>query len=442
MAERIPPSVNNMDMLNGYFLQFGPVQAMQINHHRHEAIVTFSRADNAKEALRYPVLGDPSIGLRPWRSKAGQRGPHEAPSADAPEGASTVPPSQGGTAVSSEAAPALAAAPAAAATADSIAQDGSHAGDGNSQVIGNKHLEIGKALETRKKAGELEERRKILLHGLTDQLKKVMAKISNPETSEKARDQLQVILVTIKDKMTALTPKQELPKPRPRAPEWHAEDEDVPTTTRPSAPPTRPPAPRRMSGGRPRPPPWAYWHSEWYPPSHSAPAGGEDAEPAVRAPKAQAMEQDDGENSCGETELMETDIEDEELLSSMKAAAPAASDAPMAAAEEAPAATTPPAAAASAAPDAAEEATRPKDPVLDDAVAAGERSSPPKENATEDAGAAGSSPPPPSSEAKAAAGDDDAAKASDAPAPAAAGNAAEAPMEAAAEAPADSVSAA
>ncbi|CAE8622197.1 unnamed protein product, partial [Polarella glacialis] len=79
VAERVPPSVNNMDVLNEYFARFGPVSALQINQNRHEAIVTFARMEHAEEALRWPVLNDPSIGLRPWRAKAGQRAPNEAP---------------------------------------------------------------------------------------------------------------------------------------------------------------------------------------------------------------------------------------------------------------------------------------------------------------------------------------------------------------------------
>jgi len=69
VAELVSPSVNNMDVLNEYFGTFGPVTALQINHHRHEAIITFGRLEDAEEALRWPVLNDPSIGLRPWRSK-------------------------------------------------------------------------------------------------------------------------------------------------------------------------------------------------------------------------------------------------------------------------------------------------------------------------------------------------------------------------------------
>eukprot|EP00439_Symbiodinium_sp_Y106_P047348 s4598_g6.t1 len=61
---QVPPGVNKMDVLNEYFGRFGPVSSLQINQVRHEAIVTFSRMEDAEEALRYPVLNDPSIGLR------------------------------------------------------------------------------------------------------------------------------------------------------------------------------------------------------------------------------------------------------------------------------------------------------------------------------------------------------------------------------------------
>lgn len=53
---------------------------------------------------------------------------------------------------------------------------------------------------------ELEEKRKMILQGLTDQLKLVMSKIGDPKTSEQGREKLQGILLTIKDKISALTP--------------------------------------------------------------------------------------------------------------------------------------------------------------------------------------------------------------------------------------------
>merc|ERR1712151_421587 len=53
---------------------------------------------------------------------------------------------------------------------------------------------------------EVEDKRKKLLQSLTDQLKMVMGKINNPDTSEKSRESLRTLLETIKSKITALTP--------------------------------------------------------------------------------------------------------------------------------------------------------------------------------------------------------------------------------------------
>jgi len=333
VAERVPPSVNNMDVLNEYFLQFGPVTAMQINHNRHEAIVTFARVENAEEAMRWPVLNDPSIGLRPWRSKAGQRGPHEVPTLESPDGAPQS--GEAGT-------PATERAPD-AASASNLPGSAEVPGASNENVSahasldlkGNRHLETGKLLENKRKHGELEDRRKHLLQGLTDQLKKVMAKISNPETTEKNRDQLQVILATIKDKITILTPKHEQAKPRLRvAPplEWHAEEEAGQTA--PSATAPQRSQATRWSSWRPRAPAWAQpWQNDWTVPSHPTAQADEpaisaetpaEATEAPNANNAVEQEQDDGEASGGETEAMESDIEDLELLAAMAAAAAAA----------------------------------------------------------------------------------------------------------------------
>eukprot|EP00913_Durusdinium_trenchii_P030928 g28967.t2 len=125
-----------MDVLNEYFGRFGPVSSLQINQMRHEAIVTFSRMEDAEEALRFPVLNDPSIGLRPWRPKAGQRAPDDVP------------------------------------------------GEANAPVVpsipiiasGNMTLESASVLEAKRKREELQDRRKALLSSLTDQLKQVLAR--------------------------------------------------------------------------------------------------------------------------------------------------------------------------------------------------------------------------------------------------------------------------
>lgn len=337
MAERVPPSMNSMDVLNEYFLQFGPVTAMQINHNRHETIVTFGRVEHAEEAMKWPVLNDPTIGLRPWRSKAGQRGPHEPPpSIEGPDGALVSPlgaQANGMNVAASSEAPGApdvttAVVPehgAVDGTPNDAASSYVHAVD---QVKGNKHLETGKLLENKRKHGELEERRKSLLQGLTDQLKKVMAKISDPQTSEKNRDQLQVILSTIKDKITALTPKEPKPRIRVAAPasEWHLQGEEEVTQAAPSGVAGRgSPASRwPPSSWRPRGPSWAPWQNEWTLPVSDRSVVAEEsaeataptevpADAAIANSALQEQEHEDGYVSGAETEAMDSDIEDLEL---------------------------------------------------------------------------------------------------------------------------------
>merc|ERR1712060_272786 len=72
-------------------------------------------------------------------------------------------------------------------------------------------LETGKVLEEKKKKEDIEDRRKKLLQGLTDQLKMVMGRISNPSITDKNREALQTLLSSIKDKITALTPVEKKP---------------------------------------------------------------------------------------------------------------------------------------------------------------------------------------------------------------------------------------
>lgn len=248
VAERVPPSLNNMDVLNEYFGTYGPVVNLQINHARHEAIITFSRVENAEEAMRWPVLNDPSVGLRPWRGKAGQRGPHEVPQWDAPAALPAAAPTA--TLATAAAAPAatLAAAPPATATAPAADVAASErATDGKDEVLaatagaqvpaapawaqatpppafdrsgGNLILRKDDAARTAVKTQkqEMEDKRKKLLQCLTDQLKVVMGRISDPRMSEGNREKLQMILNSIKEKITNLTPKKPDPPPLPVAP--------------------------------------------------------------------------------------------------------------------------------------------------------------------------------------------------------------------------------
>jgi len=309
VAERVPPSVNNMDVLNEFFGQFGPVSAMRINPNRHEAVVTFCHVEDAERALRWPVLNDPSIGLRPWRSKAGQRGPFDLPADEdvisgplptsgppgtmyegwgmapvsVPDGGSAVPP----------------------------------AADAERPKPQNMQLESGVLSEKKRKLEEVEVRRKKLLQGLTDQMKMVLAKINDPKTTEKNREKMQVLLNSLKDKLTARMPQRkepERPRPMPRA---------------------MPPMPmdtfRHMSD-------WAEEGPASQPMFNSAATVGATvtAAPPVLAPPVStpqpvvtvALDDDNGPPepappSC-ETEDMDSDIPDDELIGAMASAAEAA----------------------------------------------------------------------------------------------------------------------
>eukprot|EP00811_Abedinium_folium_P005852 NODE_15384_length_1053_cov_1.305616.p1 GENE.NODE_15384_length_1053_cov_1.305616~~NODE_15384_length_1053_cov_1.305616.p1 ORF type:complete len:340 (+),score=111.56 NODE_15384_length_1053_cov_1.305616:99-1022(+) len=197
IIEGIPGHLLRMEVLNSHLKTFGSIGSLQINSSRREAIVTFSRAEDAEEALCHPVLGDPHIVLRPHRTRmlahkpapalrpTSLDAPLPAPAPAAAKAATTVP---------------------AAATADGAA--GAAAGGHRA----NPKLE--QALEKRKQREEIEARRRVLLQNLTDQLRAVLAKISDSKTNEKDREQLQTIAATIKDQITAQTPKASAP-PQP-----------------------------------------------------------------------------------------------------------------------------------------------------------------------------------------------------------------------------------
>lgn len=221
VVERIPPSVNNMDVLNEYFGRFGAISAMHIVHSRHEALVTFARLEDAEEALRHPVLNDPRIGLRPWRSKGGAdpNATHSQAAAAVAAATGSLPlraykplvggdaagggfPPSAGTASSSQ----LAVAPAAGGVPDSAPRTG------NMEL--NNMPRQGPANSKR----ELEDRRKKLLQGLTDQLKLLMAKLADPKTTERQRETMQELIRTVRDRMAKLTPQQ--PQPPQATTQW------------------------------------------------------------------------------------------------------------------------------------------------------------------------------------------------------------------------------
>jgi len=312
VAERVPPSVNNMDVLNEFFGQFGPVSAMRINPNRHEAVVTFCHVEDAERALRWPVLNDPSIGLRPWRSKAGQRGPFDLPadedviSGPLPTAGPPGPVYEG-----------WGMAPVAVPDGGSAAPP---AADAERPKPQNMQLESGVLSEKKRKLEEVELRRKKLLQGLTDQMKMVLAKINDRNTTEKNREKMQVLLNSLKEKLTALTPQRKEPeRPRPMLP------------GRPGPGPM-PPLPvdafRHMSE-------WAEEGSvsqQVFNPAATAGAAVTAASPvfappvSIPQPVVTLALDDDNEApepappSC-ETEDMDSDIPDDELIGAMASAA-------------------------------------------------------------------------------------------------------------------------
>jgi len=285
-----------MDVLNEFFGQFGPVSAMRINPNRHEAVVTFCHVEDAERALRWPVLNDPSIGLRPWRSKAGQRGPFDLPADE--DGISVPLPTAGPPGTMYEG---WGMGPAAVAEGGSAAPP---AADAERQKPQNMQLESGVVSEKKRKLEEVEVRRKKLLQGLTDQLKMVLAKINDRNTTEKNREKMQVLLNTLKEKMTALTPQRKEPeRPRP-------------------IPPSR----RHMSE-------WAEEapvSQSWVNPAAAVGAAVTAAPPAVSAPQLVTLDDNEPPEpappSC-ETEDMDSDIPDDETIIGAMASAAAEAEA-------------------------------------------------------------------------------------------------------------------
>eukprot|EP00929_Paragymnodinium_shiwhaense_P113840 TRINITY_DN82128_c0_g1_i1.p1 TRINITY_DN82128_c0_g1~~TRINITY_DN82128_c0_g1_i1.p1 ORF type:complete len:767 (-),score=233.47 TRINITY_DN82128_c0_g1_i1:116-2416(-) len=299
VAERVPPSMNNMDVLNEYFGTFGSVVNLQINHSRHEAIITFSHLKEAEEALRWPVLNDHSIGLRPWKAKAGQRGPHEVPGG-----------SDAGLGMMSDSHPAVGSSMGRRTVCDLPAAGGRKAPDGAdgaagvsapaggaqaSTVGGNMTLttDSSKVTAANQHKQAVQEKRMALLASLTSQLKTVMARINDPKTNDKAREQFQTILATIREKMTALTPKEEkpvAPAPAQAAPQAPKPLEESYGRQPPGRPPhLRGPAPKVHKSG-----PW----------NKMAPHGHH-----VHVAKQQPQDPNDSETECFDSDLEEDELE-------------------------------------------------------------------------------------------------------------------------------------
>eukprot|EP00927_Polykrikos_kofoidii_P064596 TRINITY_DN5997_c0_g1_i3.p1 TRINITY_DN5997_c0_g1~~TRINITY_DN5997_c0_g1_i3.p1 ORF type:complete len:558 (+),score=87.48 TRINITY_DN5997_c0_g1_i3:61-1674(+) len=152
VAEHVPPNLQKHDLLLGWFTKFGRVLSLQINGNRNEVVVSWDRIEPAEAALKAVTLDNTNITLRAWRRRPQQE--NETP-----------------------------------------------------QVWGNN------VKSTPQPETEVQTRRMTLLKNLTDQMKAVMTKIGDPNTTERNREQLQALTGTIKEKIMALTPP---PKTRTR----------------------------------------------------------------------------------------------------------------------------------------------------------------------------------------------------------------------------------
>lgn len=205
VAERVPPSVNKFEMLHAHFASLGQVLTLQLNHNRHEAVVTYATLEEAHRALMYPVLQDPDIGLRPWRSKPGQRGPP----------GTTGEKDRDRDRTNSSAHSIVAHSPGGQGKGSGAALETRQRTP--EKPLGNLMLETPHVLEKKRKTTDMEDRRKALLQNLTDQLKTVLTKLNDPKITDKNRETLQVLLSSIRQKIDNVTPPQrEIRASRPK----------------------------------------------------------------------------------------------------------------------------------------------------------------------------------------------------------------------------------
>lgn len=160
VVQRLPAHLNRRDVLSDYFGMFGLVKSVHPNSACSEAVVTFAHPDHAKAAMSRYVFNDPSIYLQLWKGQSASR-----------------------------------------AAASSFAESASA-----NMTLSPADI----AANKRRARDEIDEKRKALLYNLTEQLKAILAKVADPNVTEKNKEALQAMMETIQKKIRTLTPRQEL----------------------------------------------------------------------------------------------------------------------------------------------------------------------------------------------------------------------------------------
>jgi len=169
ILSNVPEEVNNLDALNRHFRQFGEVLKITCQADQGKAFVQFAARESVEAASQAPVLNIPDISLawslRPIKGK-GEKGGSEKGKAKGSK-------------------------------------------DGRSRLVENRILccdpeEQRKMDDSRAKRDELTSRKAALLSGLTEQMKTIMAKITDESVSEAKRETLRTLLLSLKEKMDSL----------------------------------------------------------------------------------------------------------------------------------------------------------------------------------------------------------------------------------------------
>eukprot|EP00930_Biecheleria_cincta_P039198 TRINITY_DN26960_c2_g1_i1.p1 TRINITY_DN26960_c2_g1~~TRINITY_DN26960_c2_g1_i1.p1 ORF type:complete len:601 (+),score=150.36 TRINITY_DN26960_c2_g1_i1:59-1804(+) len=169
ILSNVPEEVNNLDALNRHFRQFGEVLKITCQADQGKAFVQFAAREFVEAASQVPVLNNPDISLawslRPVKGK-GEKGGSEKGKAKGK--------------------------------------------DGRNKPAENRTLccdpeEQRKMDDSRAKRDELASRKAALLSGLTEQMKTIMAKITDESVSEAKRETLRTLLLSLKEKMDSLS---------------------------------------------------------------------------------------------------------------------------------------------------------------------------------------------------------------------------------------------
>lgn len=167
ILSNVPEEVNNLDALNRHFRQFGEVLKITCQADQGKAFVQFAVRESVEAASQVAVLNNPDISLawslRPVKGK-GEKGSEKG-------------------------------------------KAGSKGGNG--RPAENRTLccdpeEQRKMDDSRAKRDELASRKAALLSGLTEQMKTIMAKITDESVSEAKRETLRTLLLSLKEKMDSL----------------------------------------------------------------------------------------------------------------------------------------------------------------------------------------------------------------------------------------------